>query len=130
MAPPAKREPLRVLLVEDNALVSNTLIALLSSAGHAVVSAQNGEEGWDIFSRRSGQFDLVLADYNMPRLNGADLARRVKATNFHGRFILVSGFLTSEKVEELKNIGVDMTLNKPISSAALLAALDPAASAN
>ncbi len=130
MAPPAKREPLRVLLVEDNALVSNTLIALLSSAGHAVVSAQNGEEGWDIFSRRSGQFDLVLADYNMPRLNGADLARRVRAANFPGRFILVSGFLTSEKVEELKNIGVDMTLNKPISSAALLAALDPAATAN
>ncbi len=126
--PPARRaataKPLRVLLVEDNALVAETFILLLTSRGHQVVSANDGEEGWELFNRRNGEFDLVLADYNMPRLNGADLLRRVKGTGFAGRVVIASGYLTPEKLAEVRQAGADAVLRKPFTPDELIAAVE------
>lgn len=118
---------LQILLVEDNALVTETFIALLSASGHSVLATQDGQEGWELFNRQEGKFDLVLADYNMPRLNGADLLQRIKATGFAGRFVIVSGYLTTEKLEELTRLGADAVLRKPFTPAKLLAAIEPGA---
>jgi PAS domain S-box-containing protein len=117
------RRSLRVLLVDDNALVSETFAALLGAAGHSVVAATDGGEGWEIFTRRNGEFDLVLADCNMPGLNGADLLRRIKATEFRGRIVLVSGYLTPEMSEQLTKLGADAVLRKPFTPAKLMAAI-------
>jgi PAS domain S-box-containing protein len=117
------RRALRVLLVDDNALVSETFAALLGAAGHSVVAATDGGEGWEIFSRRNGEFDLVLADCNMPGLNGADLLRRIKATEFRGRVVLVSGYLTPEMSEQLTKLGADAVLRKPFTPSKLMAAI-------
>ncbi len=120
--------PLRVLLVEDNALVTETFTAMLTASGHTVTAAQDGEAGWETFKQRGGEFDLVLADYNMPRLNGADLLQRIKSAGFAGRVVIVSGYLTTEKLDELKRLGADAVLRKPFTPAKLLEAIEPAVS--
>lgn len=74
--------------------------------------------------RRSGRFDVVLTDYNMPRMNGADLIQRVMATGFTGRVVLVSGYLELEKMVELKQLGAHEVLRKPFTPASLLAAIE------
>jgi CheY-like chemotaxis protein len=65
----------------------------------------------------------VLADSNMPRLNGAELVQRVRAAGFRGRVVVVSGYLEADKLEELKKIGADAVLRKPFTPAKLLAAI-------
>ncbi len=116
--------PLEVLLAEDTALVSATIVALLGVAGHNVTAASDGEEAWELFARRGEDFDVLLTDYNMPRLNGGDLIQRVKAAGFAGRIVLVSGYLTMEKLEELKKLGAHAVLRKPFTPAHLLAAIE------
>ena len=114
---------LRVLLVDDNALVAETFTALLGASGHLLTTAGDGAEGWDLFNRRRGEFDLVLADCNMPGLNGADLMQRIKASGYKGRVVLVSGYLTTEKSDELMRLGADAVLRKPFTPARLMEAI-------
>jgi PAS domain S-box-containing protein len=115
---------LRVLIVDDNALVAETFTTLLGASGHTVTAASDGEEGWELFTRRPGEFDLVLADCNMPGMNGTDLMRRVKSSGFGGRVVLVSGYLSGEKLEELTQLGADAVLRKPVTPAKLLSVIE------
>jgi PAS domain S-box-containing protein len=118
--------PKRVLLAEDNALVSETFTALLGSAGHTVTATQDGAEAWELFQRRGGakEFDIVLADYNMPRLNGTELLQRIKSTGFTGRVVIVSGYLAPEKLDELIRLGADAVMKKPFTPGKLLTAIE------
>jgi CheY-like chemotaxis protein len=116
--------PQKILIVEDNALVAETFAAVLGSAGHDIVIAQDGEEAWELFGRHGAKFDAVLADYNMPRISGGELLRRVKASGFPGRVLIVSGYLTAEKVEDLIRLGADGVLRKPFSPTELFGMLE------
>lgn len=120
---PAAR-PLRILLAEDNPLVTETFIALLRAAGHTVTATQDGAEAWEYFQKRgAAEFDLVLADANMPRLSGPELVQRLRAAGFAGRIVVVSGYLAADKLDELVKFGADAVLRKPFTPAKLLAAI-------
>jgi CheY-like chemotaxis protein len=69
--------PKRILVVDDEPLVCLSLKMLLGTEGHRVVTANSAEEAWAILC--GGGFDLVIADYAMPRINGDQLAVRIKA---------------------------------------------------
>ena len=114
---------LRILLVEDNVFVAETINNLLSKAGHAVTYAQNGEEAWEFFRLRETGFDLILTDENMPVLSGTELLRRVREGGHAIRVVVVSGHLDTEKLEELNGLGVDGILQKPFLPKELFAML-------
>jgi YesN/AraC family two-component response regulator len=59
----------------------------------------------------------------MPRLSGIDLLQRARGLPFRGRFIIVSGHLPSEQAEELRRLGVDEILRKPIGATDVMAAV-------
>ncbi len=120
---PAVR-PLRVLLAEDNALVAETIAALLGASGHQVTAAPDGEQAWQWFSRRPDGFDAIVTDYNMPGLNGADLVQRVRQASGTVRIVVVSGYLSAERVDQLRRVGADTVLHKPFAPASLLAAIE------
>jgi len=67
----------RVLVVEDSLTVRELERRLLESQGYAVDVAVDGMEGWNAV--QLGEYDLVLSDVDMPRLNGIELVRRIKA---------------------------------------------------
>ncbi|HEY0945454.1 MAG TPA: PAS domain S-box protein [Opitutaceae bacterium] len=117
-----------VLIVDDNALVMETFRAVLERAGHRVTCAVDGEEAWRLLQQPGAGIDVVLADLNMPRLSGSDLLVRARALPFTGRFIIVSGLLPGEHAEELRRLGVDEILRKPIGATDVLAAVAPVAS--
>ena len=123
---PAAR-PLRVLLAEDNALVAETIASLLGASGHTVTAAPDGEQAWQLFERRREAFDVVVADYNMPGLNGADLLQRIRAAAGDSvRVVVVSGYLSNERAEQLRRMGATGVLHKPFAPTSLLAAVEGA----
>jgi two-component system sensor histidine kinase and response regulator WspE len=67
----------RVLVVDDSLTVRELERKLLESRGYAVEIAVDGMDGWNAV--RTGAFDLVISDVDMPRLDGIELTRQIKA---------------------------------------------------
>jgi two-component system alkaline phosphatase synthesis response regulator PhoP len=65
--------PEKILVVEDDAMLLDTLAYILKQAGYAVVTASNGLQGLDI--ARPEKPDLVIPDLMLPQLDGLSLAR-------------------------------------------------------
>ena len=108
MKTPAPSHP-NILLVDDNRdglLVRRTL---LEELGYAVSIALNGEEGLKLFE--SANFDVVVTDYRMPRMNGAELIQRIRKLTPHARIILLSGFVEPLGLTE-ENTGADVVIAK------------------
>ena len=72
---------------ENNPLVLRKLV--LEKAGYEVITARSGKEALQVTGSRP--VDLVLSDHLMPGMNGAELAREIKAKNPHLPVILISG---------------------------------------
>lgn len=71
------RRSKRILVVDDSLTVRETERQLLASRGYDVEVAVDGLEGWSAV--RLGQYDLVVSDVDMPRMNGIELVRRIRA---------------------------------------------------
>ena len=67
---------MRILIVDDEKIKRITLADDLSAVGHEVVTAGDGEEAWT--QLQTAQFDVVVSDLKMPRLDGIDLLKRIK----------------------------------------------------
>jgi len=67
----------RILVVDDEPVVCDSVRRMLAAEGHAVETALSGKAALDLFQK--GRFDLIMADYEMPGMNGDELAATIKA---------------------------------------------------
>jgi CheY-like chemotaxis protein/anti-sigma regulatory factor (Ser/Thr protein kinase) len=70
-------QPQSILVAEDDPRIRTILERFLGAAGYRVTACENGREALDAFEK-TGPYDLVLTDVNMPEVDGAELLRRVK----------------------------------------------------
>ena len=90
-----------ILAVDDSISMRQMVSFTLKNAGYDVVEAVDGEDAFDKALQR--QFDLVLTDQNMPRLDGIGLTRRLREhPNFKNTPILI---LTTESSDQMKQAG-------------------------
>jgi CheY-like chemotaxis protein len=101
--------PVKVLLVDDNALGSAARKVILSDNGYIVETARSGEEAWDIFQREN--FDIVVTDYKMPGMNGVELITLIRKASTPARVILLSGRIHDLGLTE-KSTGADELISK------------------
>jgi DNA-binding response OmpR family regulator len=107
---------MKVLIAEDDVVASRVLEAALLKLGHEALVANNGESAWEILQTESVR--AVVSDWQMPRLDGLDLCRRIrKREGDYVYFILLTHMEASEKnLQEATDAGVDDFLAKPINS--------------
>lgn len=79
----------KILVIEDNAIVRNTMTRILQSAGYAVVVANDGLRGIDAF--RKEQPDLVISDIIMPEQEGIATIRQILNEKPGTKIIAISG---------------------------------------
>ena len=90
-----------ILTVDDSASMRQMVSFTLKTAGYEVVEAVDGEDALD--KARARDFDLVLTDQNMPRLDGIGLTRRLRQQpKFKATPILI---LTTESSDQMKQLG-------------------------
>ncbi len=90
-----------ILAVDDSASMRQMVSFTLKNAGYDVVEAVDGEDAFD--KARARDFDLVLTDQNMPRLDGIGLTRKLRETpKFKNTPILI---LTTESSDQMKQAG-------------------------
>ena len=114
---------LRILLVDDNVFVADTLNHLLVREGHAVTYASNGEEALALCAKATEPFQLVVTDQNMPVMTGAELIRNLRAKGLRVPVVVVSGHLSALLSDELEKLGVSGVLEKPFTQKELLTAV-------
>jgi signal transduction histidine kinase/ActR/RegA family two-component response regulator len=120
--PPADAEPLRVLVVDDNADVLTSMTMLLELEGHAVTTAQDAESTF----RAVQDFrpDVVLLDLGLPGADGYEVARRLRATlGAQLLLVAVTGYGQPEDRLRSRAAGFDHHLLKPVDFDALQALL-------
>jgi len=111
-----------ILLVDDDANIREVAGATLVNHGYRVLAAADGAEALAIFAARSLEFRLVVTDLDMPNLDGAGLAKVVRALNPNTKILTVSGSSDEEDVH--RRIPPESRfLAKPFAADALLHAV-------
>jgi CheY-like chemotaxis protein len=98
-----------ILIVDDNRDGLVVRRSLLEEVGYDVKIALSGEEGLKLFEAH--RFDVVVTDYKMPRMDGIELIRRIRAVNANARVVLLSGFVDPLGLNE-DNTGADIVIAK------------------
>ena len=112
---------MRILVVEDETALRDSLKLDLSAAGHAVDAAGDGEEG--LFAALEYPIDVAIIDLGLPKLSGLELIRRLRAAGkSYGVLVLTARDRWQDKVEGL-SAGADDYVAKPFHFAELQARL-------
>jgi CheY-like chemotaxis protein/HPt (histidine-containing phosphotransfer) domain-containing protein len=123
--------PLHLLVAEDNKINQQLVAMVLRNAGHRVDVVENGEQAFDAV--RTGAYDIVLMDVQMPILDGMEATKRIRALPSPvGRVPIIA--LTAHAMagarEQYLAAGMDDYLSKPLDVAALLRKLAALSAAN
>ena len=89
----------RVLLVDDENSVRESLYTLLEGDGYEVLAASNGPDALTIFRQSSRPIELLVTDYNMPKMSGLQLARDCSLLCNELRVLYVSGSRPDEELQ-------------------------------
>jgi signal transduction histidine kinase len=109
---PGRSPPLagKVLVVDDDSQVRRVVCEALGGLGLEVIEARDGGEAVALFGQ--SQPDLVLMDYAMPGMSGADAARQIRATNAEAPILFMTGYADSARLSSA--MGFEVTaLRKP-----------------
>ncbi len=104
-----------ILLAEDDDLVRKSLKILIESNGFTLLEACDGQEALRLFRTHPGSIDLLITDLSMPRMNGKELAERVKSFNPDLPVIFISGKGSSPALKKVVLHEGSHFLSKPFS---------------
>jgi DNA-binding response OmpR family regulator len=104
---------LNILLAEDERSVAFSISFALKADGHKIEIVSGGEDALSELNRKPGVFDVLITDHSMPRMNGVELVRRVRETEFRGRIVVLSAHLSAENRTAYLALGVNMMIPKP-----------------
>jgi len=80
-----------IVIAEDEDLLRYCTVRLLAQHGYRVIEARDGQEAIELLEQCDDPVHLLITNYNMPRMNGIDLARHLKAKHEHLAVLLISG---------------------------------------
>ncbi len=112
---------MKILIVEDEIMLAESLKMLLESKGFQVEAVNDGISGWDY--AQLGVYDLLILDVMMPGIDGLQLARQVRAKRCGTPILMLTAKSSLEDRIAGLNSGADYYLTKPFDSRELLACI-------
>ena len=122
--------PVKVLVIDDDALVRGALQSALSAHGHEVACAEDGKRGLVIFSEAPP--DLLITDIIMPEQEGIETIIQIRKMALDLPIIAISGggrVRATDVLRMARSFGADAVLEKPFTADALLATVADAKAA-
>jgi CheY-like chemotaxis protein len=125
---------MKILLSEDDKEISTLYETTFNLKGHLVTTTKDGEECLHIYSKELENvslntnpsehiqpFDVVILDYEVPKINGMEVAKEILAINPHQRIIFASGYVSDILIELVRQLNQPVELlQKPFSRDTLL----------
>ena len=118
----------RILLIEDDSGITDTLQRVLAAEGHEVAIEKRGDDG--LARAIKDPFNLVITDLKLPGLNGLELVRQLHAAKPRLPIILVTAFGTTETAIEAMKVGAYDYLLKPFDIPQLIELVGKAVDSN
>ncbi|MPZ39931.1 MAG: response regulator [Rhizobiales bacterium] len=119
----------RILIAEDEESLRILVARALSQDGHAVVTANDGAEAFDVLTREQGAFELLLTDIRMPIMDGIALALAAARDHPNVAILLMTGYADQrERASNLEAL-IHGVITKPFSLATIRNAVRDAISA-
>ncbi|MDW8438081.1 MAG: ATP-binding protein [Chloroherpetonaceae bacterium] len=109
-----------ILVVDDDEAVGEVAAELLQNAGYKTFLAKNGEEAFTIYAEHRADIRLVLTDMVMPKMDGANLIRALRAIQPSLAIVAMSGLMDKEKLMKMAGVGQDSFITKPFTGETLL----------
>ena len=110
MSSPAA-SPKKILVVDDEPFVCDTVKLLLACDGHDVDTAMSGREALEKFS--AGKYDLVITDYSMPEMKGDELGLKIKSMSPQQPVVMITAYAEMLRGAEKPVEGIDHMVSKP-----------------
>ena len=114
--------PMKILIVEDEKLLADSLKAMLEKKGFDVETVYDGEAGADY--AETGIYDLLILDVMMPKMDGYSVARQVRAKRCATPILMLTAKSSLEDRIQGLNAGADYYLTKPFDFRELLACIN------
>ncbi|MFK2822298.1 response regulator [Malaciobacter sp. WC5094] len=114
-----------VLYIEDDQFIREQTASLLNVVFENVLTANNGEEGLQLFSKNSEKIHAIVTDINMPILTGIQMSKELKSDkNFNTPIIGVSAYSDDDNMLNEANDLFTLYLRKPIEIKDLIDAIE------
>ena len=111
------------LVIDDEKMVRHLVTRVLEQAGLTVLAAEDGQEGLELFREHGQGIDVAVVDLTMPGMGGIEVVGALRGLRPDLPFVLTSGFSAAEVAPQSAEFGIAGFLQKPFSTAALLAAV-------
>ena len=110
---------MRVLLIEDDSSVAQSIELMLKSESFNVYTTDLGEEGVDL--SRLSDYDIILLDLNLPDMSGFDVLRSLRVSKVNTPILILSGMASVEHKVKGLGYGADDYMTKPFHKTELIA---------
>jgi len=111
-----------ILVVDDEDALRTVLSGELASEGYEVRAAADGDEA--VTEMGKTNFDLVLLDIKMPRMNGFEVLKFIKEKHPKTKVVMLTGFADLKNAIESKKLGADDFVSKPYDLVDLLTTIE------
>jgi CheY-like chemotaxis protein len=101
----------RILVLDDDPIVVESVKRLLSAEGYAVMAVERGEEAVGMFS--TDGFDLLITDIRLPDMNGLDVLREARERSPGMDVVIITGYPSLEDAREAERLGAFEYMEKP-----------------
>lgn len=111
---------IKILIVDDFATMRRILKNILKQLGFKnLVEADDGTTAWDVLE--SQKIDLIISDWNMPKMTGLELLKKVRASTHYNKapFLMVTAEAQKQNVIEAVQAGVSNYVVKPFTAEAI-----------
>jgi DNA-binding response OmpR family regulator len=103
----------RILCVDDNPQLLHTLALGFRASGFEVITASHGIDALMQFRAYDGNFSAILTDTDMPEMNGPALVKNLRALDYRGQILVMSGHWTAANHLSYQDVAVTGFLQKP-----------------
>lgn len=103
----------QVLIVDDELLIRTLFSRLIDKLGYTTMTASNGAEAIEVFSKYKDEIDAVILDMVMPDINGDKVFKHLREIQSDIKILLSTGYSEDESIEELLAQGNANFIQKP-----------------
>lgn len=104
---------MKILVVDDSRTIRRVVSHVLRQLGYdLIIEAEDGLQGLN--KARESNFDLIITDWNMPKMSGIEMARNIRQQNIATPILMVTANGTSEDLIKASEAGISLFISKPM----------------